>query len=392
MSTPRRILVLHALGLALATEGSAQAFATGTLAELRERATSNGAALVVDFSSDTIEPCRRLLATTWQDATLWQWLGKNAMAARIDPELVPAAVQSLALTAYPTIVVYGKDGAELDRIVGYVDAKTLQERLAKRIHAFSTNYREREKIADQLRKQGDLDGALEHYLWLWDHGEEHNQSFHGVRGSFFLNKLAAFAKTHAPARLALEQRRDALHQSVVGGEVEYKQVNDLVNLAKALATPDLLVDVLDKVPADKWARERVAHSVLLRAALAPLLKARRYQDAVRAIGDPERFLEGQLGVFNMPQMPERIRAQMLDRTIGEQAEVIEALFGARDERVGAVVGRVLELHGGVKTWLMVLKAAKRSGNDVACHDHAVRALQELPEADHEKIREFLQRK
>ncbi len=393
---PIRLVVpvlVPVLGLALAAQGTAQAFATGTLGELRERAKANGTALVVDFSSDTIEPCRRLLATTWQDAALWKWLGKNATAARIDPEKEAAAVEPLALTAYPTLVVFGKDGAELDRIVGYVDAKTLHERLVKCIHAFSTDYREREKIAEQLRKQGDLDGALEHYLWLWDHGEEHNKGFHGVRGTFFLNKLAAFAKTHPPAMLALEQRRDALFQRIVGGEVDYPQVNDLVVLAKALATPDLLVTVLDKVPGGTWAKEPVAHRVLVQAALAPLLKARRYQDAVRAIGDPERFLEDQLGIFkNMPQMPERLREQMLERTLGEQAAVIEALFGARDERVGTLVGRVLELNGGVKTWLMVLKAAKRAGNDVACHDHAVRALQELPESEHDKVREFLQRK
>lgn len=383
--------------LVVAVFASAQSepppFAAGTLTELRARAKADGMALVVDFSTDAIEPSRRLLATTWRDQALWQWLGKHALAARIDPEADPAAVGPLALSAYPTILVFNKDGAEIDRIVGYVEAAALRERLAKIVHVFPTDYRERQKLADRLRKQGDLDGALEHYLWLWDHGEEHNQGFSGVRVSFFLSKFAEFAQTHPPAQQALEQRCTAAYERVLGGELDYAIVSDLTKLATTVGKPELLVQVLDRVPAEKWRRESVARRVLLQAALPALVAAKRHQEAVTFVGDPVSFFEESSGLGkDMPPLPEPLRRGMVDRAVGAQAVVLEAFFGARDERVATLVDRILQDRGTAKTWLMILTAAKKAGHDVACHDYAVRALQELPEEDHKAVRDFLQRK
>lgn len=392
MPTTKTTTLLFLLATAGLAPAQAPAFTTGTLAELRERCRSSGSALAVDFSSDTIEPCRRLRATTWQDAGLWQWLAKNAVVARIDPEADVAAAQPLALTAYPTIVVFGADGAELDRIVGYVDAASLQEKLSRKIHKFPTDFRERESIGDKLRKQGDLDGALEHYLWLWDHGEEYNPSMSGVRVSFFLSKLAGFASKHPPARLALEQRRDALLAVVLEKGLEYEPVSDLVHLAKALRTPEVLLTVVDKLPAASWDTQGVGKREMVEALIPPLVAAKRHADAVRIVGDPLASLEDSIGILKDGVLPEAMRRQMLARALAGQVPVLVALFSVRDERTTALVERMFELDGGVKTWLLVLKAAKRADNDLACHDYAVRALQELPEKDHDAVREFLQRK
>lgn len=382
--------LLLAVPVPLAAQTSTPAFATGTLSEIRQRAKTEGRPLVIDFSLDAVEPCRRLLQTTWRDEELWRWLAKNATAARIDPEQ-DASAKEFALVAYPTIVMLGTDGAEVGRIVGYVDARALREQLAKLVHVHPTNHRERTALADKLAKEGDLDGALDHYLWLWDHGEEHNQGFGGVRVSFFIGKLAAFAKKHPPAKQALEQRRDALERRIVAGEVDYPIVRDLVALAKALETPEMLVVVLEKVPAASWQREGVAHRVLTQAAVEPLVKQRKYADALRFAGDPLAQLAKEIENLNM--LPGgRAREELAKHLVTRQASLLEACFGVRDERTATFVTRLLELDNSTKTWLMVLNAAKRAGNDVACHDHAVRALQELPESEHEAVRLFLQKK
>ena len=376
----------------LPAQGEAAAFATGTLAEIRQRAVADARPLVIDFSLDAVEPCRRLLQTTWRDEAVWRWIADNAIAARVDPEQEAAAAKEFALVAYPTIVMLDKSGAEVGRIVGYVDAKSLHEQLAKRVHTHPTDYKERTKIADDLAKNGDLDGALAHYLWLWDHGDEHNEGFSGVRASSFLRKLVSFAKSHPPARKALEERRDALAQRILAGEVEYPLVADLVALAKALETTEMLRAVLEKVPEAKWDKEKVARRVLARVVVEQVVKEKKYADALRLAGDPvEQFAAETKNLGVMP-LPERQKKEMAKMLVGNQAPLLEACFGERDERAAAFVTRLLELDGSTKTWLMVLNAAKRADNDVACHDYAVRALQELPDSEHEKVRSFLEKK
>lgn len=368
-------------------------FAAGTLAEVRERAKAAGKALVIDFSHDAIEPCRRLLQTTWTDATLCKWLPDYALVVRIDPERDAAIAAPFALTAYPTFVVIGKDGTERGRHVGYLDANALRARLAELVEAYPTDHRERTKLADGLRKKGQHAEALEHYLWLWDHGTEHNQGFGGVRLSFFLRTLASFAKTYEPAKVALEQRRDALEQRILAEQPRFELVQDLVSLDKALERTDRLLLLLDKVPEAKWQGEGIAHDVLTEAVLEPLVAQQRYDDVRRLRPDPLKELEQALRMPFAGGMPESVRKQMNARTIKQYAGYLEAFFSARDEKVTEpLVARLLELDGSVTTWLVVLKAAERAGNDVACHDHAVRALQELPETDHERVRAFLQRK
>jgi len=372
---------------------TAPAFATGTLAEVRERAKAAGKALVIDFSHDAIEPCRRLLQTTWTDAALWKWLPEHALVVRVDPEREAAVAHPFALIAYPTFVVLGKDGTELGRHVGYLDATAMRAQLADLVQAYPTDYRERTKLADALRKKGQHAEALEHYLWIWDHGVEHNTGFGGVRGSFFLRNLASFAKTYEPAKAALEQRRDALEQRILIDQPRFELVQDLVHLDKALERTDRLLTLLEKVPPEKWQGERIAHDVLTEAVLDPLVEQRRYDEVRRLRPDPLKALDDGLRMPFPGGLPESVRKQMTARTIKQYAGYLEAFFSGRDDKTtGPLVERLLELDGSVTTWLVVLKAAERAGNDVACHDHAVRALQELPEKDHDRVRAFLKRK
>jgi len=165
-----------------------------------------------------------------------------------------------------------------------------------------------------------------------DHGLEDDPSFSGVRVSFFLSTLTRFAKKYEPARQALEQRRDALEASILKGNVDFTPVSDMVHLNRALGTRERSLAVLDKVPADKWVGEAIAHQVLVRDALED------------------------------------------------------------DDTASRLAERLLEMEPGATTWLMILGAAKRAGNQMACHDYAVRALAALPEDDHGRVRGFLKRR
>ncbi|MCA8948360.1 MAG: thioredoxin fold domain-containing protein [Planctomycetes bacterium] len=393
----RSALAVLPLSLALAAASSAQAgapdFAAGTLTEIRERATAAGLGVVIDFSTDACAPCRRLMAETWSDAELWQWLDANALAVRIDPEQDEAAAAAFDLIAYPTIVAIDKHGEEVQRLVGFRDGKTMREELARVLIAAPTGYKERLQLAERLRKDGDEAAALEHYLWLWDHGEEHNRGFGGVRVSFFLSQFAQFGKRYPPALQALEQRRDTLSQRVLGGDTSYDTVSDMVHLDRALGTTDRLSKVYEQVPPEKWAKERIARRVILRAVTEALVEARRYEQAASHLDDALADFEGELASPAMTILPDNLKRQMLARTIGQMRAPLEAWFGVKDdERTGSLVERLLGLKSDDETWMMILRAAKRAGHDVALHDYAVRALDELPEEDHARIRGLLKRR
>lgn len=377
----------------LAAQADVPHFRPEPLDVLRAAATEATRAVVIDFSNDACEPCRRLLQTTWQDEALWQWLDQHVHVVRIDPEQDRRAAEEFALLAYPTIVVLGKDGREAGRIVGYVDAATLRQRLDELVVPFPTEWRERKALADRLRRGGEHAAALEHYLWLWDHGEEHNRGFGGVRVSFFLGELMRFAEKYEPMRAALEQRRDAIERDVLAGTIDYRPVADMVRLNEVLEARDRSLAVFEQVPAAKWDGEAVARRVLVRSVAEFLLGERRYADAVRVLGDPVAALDEELRTFLGVPLPPDTKQQMQRTMLFRQGTVLEAYFGVRDDaQATKLVDRLLELDGRVDTWLMVLRAARRAGHDVACHDFAVRALQELPEQDRAQVREFLQKK
>lgn len=368
-------------------------FSEASLAAVRAAAEAEPTTIVIDFSNDACEPCRRLLTTTWRDAKLWRMLDQNAVVLRVDPEQDQAAAKQFAVLAYPTILVLGKDGKEVHRVVGYVDAVTLREQLAQLVSPYPTDYKERQALADAARRTGDDGQALEHYLWLWDHGEEHNKGFGGVRVSFMLRKLASFAKKYEPARQALEQRRDAIEKQALAGDIDFGPIRDMVRLNESLDTRDRSLIVLQQVPAEKWRREQVAHRVLVQSVTELLIKKKRYAEAVGYLGDPVKALDKQFEMFRSAPLPPALQKQMASSVVRRQSKVLEAFFGAKeDAKVQPLVEALLELKPDASTWIMVLAAAKRAGHDVACHDYAVRALQELPEKDHKRVRRFLQRK
>jgi thioredoxin 1 len=394
MQTNSRLtLSLFAVCTTLVAQADVPRFATSSLTEIREQASTAPIAIVIDFSHDGCEPCRRLLQTTWNDVALWQWLEGKAVVVRIDPEKDQAAAKEFALIAYPTIIVLDKDGKEASRSIGYRDAQTLRQELEDSIQPLPTNWKERKAIGDALQRKGDHAGALRHYLWLWDHGDESSRGFGGVRVTSFLRDFMSLAKKYEPAREALEQRRDAYEAKILNGDIDFRPVSDMVHLNRALGTRERNIAVLDKVPAKNWEKQEIARRVLVRDAIEVLNKQKRYADAARYLGDPVAALNRELEPMGMVPLPEALQERMTQMALRKQGAPLEAFFAIKDnDATSRLTERLFEIQPGVTTWIMVLEAAKRAGNDVACHDYAVRALQELPEADHEKVRRFLKRK
>jgi thiol-disulfide isomerase/thioredoxin len=87
-------------------------------------AQASGRLLLLDATATWCGPCKMMDRTTWADERVLSWIGKHAIAVRLDVDRDPHRAQALRIEAMPTIVVF-KDGAEFDRVVGYQSADDL---------------------------------------------------------------------------------------------------------------------------------------------------------------------------------------------------------------------------------------------------------------------------
>ncbi len=377
----------------LSAQEPTQVFAPISLPAACEQARTTGRKVLIDFSTAAVEPCRRLQATTWQDVEVRRWIAANAIAVRVDPEEQSELARQHRIDAYPTVVLLAPDGSEALRVVGYVDGAGLLARLAAAAESASTDTRVRMRLGDDLARQGDPAGALRHYLWCWDHGLEHNRAFTGVRTSFLLSRLADLAKDHAPAQQALAERRDAVEQRVLAGATDLQAVTDMVELNAALGTEPRSLAVFDKVPPARWRGQDIARRVMFEAVLEQLLAAKRYADALRFCGDPQRELEHELTFLQLPGMPRDFVDGRKQRLVEKYASLVEVYFGLREVPAATALGdRLLELQEDSRTWGLLIDAARRAGSDVQAHDLVVRALADLPPEEHAAIRQRLQPK
>ncbi|RMH29485.1 MAG: thioredoxin, partial [Planctomycetota bacterium] len=94
----------------------------GAIAAAREQ----GRLLIVDGTAEWCGPCNQMDATTWVDPRVVEWLGKRAVAVQVDVDAEPDTAQALGINAMPTVIAF-RDGAEIDRFVGYRAADDVLE-------------------------------------------------------------------------------------------------------------------------------------------------------------------------------------------------------------------------------------------------------------------------
>ena len=185
------------------------------------------------------------------------------------------------------------DGAEIDRLVGYRDARTFLadardalagndslSRARKKLEgANANNPMLRMSYADAPAQKGRTEDALSEYLWCFDHGLEHGPAFMGVRLSFLLGRIVQLGRTHPAAIDELRKRRDAARKSLETGKADFKTameftaLNQNLGRARADAGP-LRPDQGRQVP------PALVRQQIFDQALEQLLKARRYKEVV----------------------------------------------------------------------------------------------------------------
>jgi hypothetical protein len=331
----------------------------------------------------------RLEERTWSDERVRSWLAAETVAIRIDGREKRGLVFRHEVLAFPTIVFLEPDGDEIDRIVGYVgpdDLLSVTEQIGRGERLLQWQREAlvrktddpfaRQAHGSRCSEQGLHELALEHFLWCWDHGLEHDPSYVGMRSSWLVWEIAQLAPDHEPALAALNERRSACLDALLSGDIE---IDPAVGHARDLAMIDRMLDrqqdtlrawddlaALEDDPVRAAARER-----LFPEAAIAMLEVRRYEDVVRGMGgDPAayaaRLFEQRRDLQDVAAegLDETTRQQLLQHTVEVAARGYAALLGlGRRDEARALMSRIADFQPTDETFLTLAELAAEHAGD-----------------------------
>ena len=79
--------------------------------------------VLIDFFTTWCVPCKKLDSVTWKDDAVLEWIGKQAVALKIDAEKNVELAKRFKIDSYPTVLLLKPDGTLIDRLVGYKEPK-----------------------------------------------------------------------------------------------------------------------------------------------------------------------------------------------------------------------------------------------------------------------------
>jgi thiol-disulfide isomerase/thioredoxin len=97
---------------------------TASYAALASQAAEEHKLLVVDVMATWCGPCKKMEKDSWSHPDVEAWMKENAVFAQVDVDEQREMSEALKIEAMPTVIVF-KDGQELRRNVGYLNAEQL---------------------------------------------------------------------------------------------------------------------------------------------------------------------------------------------------------------------------------------------------------------------------
>lgn len=349
--------------------------------------------VLVDFFTTWCVPCKRLEKETWNDAAVRAWMADHCIDLRIDAEAEPDLARRYHVGGYPTILLLKPDGTEIDRLVGFRDAKQFLAEVQAALAGKSSVQRAQEALvghendpmargryADELVEAGKYEEALKEYLWCFDEGAE-SSGYAGVRLSFLLSDIMDLTKKYPPARAALETRRDAAEERVRKTEIPAKSrdqkllrqagsdVHDAARLNEKLGTPERLIALYDELRR-RGPLHSVQRSGFALVLVEPFLAKRRYQDVLDLFDKPEGYVTGTIGLaeqrrkLDVGSGAQAGPGESEDRFAIEAAsQIYEALLGTQQaDRASKVADRILAFAPRWPTYVELMHAATRAGS------------------------------
>ena len=398
------------LGVFIASQMVAMAWAgpdTGPFRDLSleraQQAAKDGAKrfVLIDFYTVWCGPCKKLDETTWKDQEVREWLSSQAICLKVDAEKNEPLAEKYRINVYPTVLLLKPDGSEIDRLVGYRDARTFLADAREALAGNNSLMRARKKLeganandpslrmsyGDALAQKGRVEDALSEYLWCFDHGLEHGPGFVGVRLSFLLGKIVQLGQTDPAALDELRKRRDAAGKKIEAGSADFGTAMDFAGLSSTLGEPRRTLALYDRIKADK-SQPIALRQYLFDQSLDELLKARRYKEIVAdshaTAKVRERIARHEWEKSHYPN-DARLRTFMKTRVSVDGAKYYEALLGSGDRTKAAEVAAMLIAFDPTDAYNHLIAAARRAGDASAAEalaEQARKAIKthEAPEA------------
>jgi hypothetical protein len=316
--------------------------------------------------------------TTWKDQGVRDWLSKEAVCLKVDAEKDEALAEKYRVNAYPTILLLRPDGVEVDRLVGYRDAKTFLADAGEVLAGNDSLSRARKKLdgpnandpmlrmsyGDALAQKGRTEDALSEYLWCFDHGLEHGPGFTGVRLSFLLSRIVQLSRSAPSALDELRKRRDVAGKALEAGKADFSTAMGFTALNSNLGETDRTLAMYDKIKGDA-AQPAPVRSYLFDQALDLLLKARRYKEIVDGVDARAKVRElVTRHEMNLKAMPDNasFRDYMKKQVSLGGAKYYEALLGSGDKAKAGEVAALLVGFDPDEAYVQLIAAARRADN------------------------------
>jgi len=340
--------------------------------------------VLIDFFTTWCVPCKKLDSTTWKDAAVVAWLNEKAIALKIDAEKEADLAKKHNIRSYPTMLFLKADGTEIDRIVGYKDpteflsnakdalaGKNAVIRAKERLVGHEDDPNSRDDYATELARSGRYEEALKEYLWCFDNGRD-SPGYGGVRLSFLLGEIHDLGRSYPPAIQALEQRRESAEALLVGGTGSWEELHDFVALNRELGSNERNLSLFDHMQKAGPLPERVRFG-FVQNILPQLAEARRYQDILDLVGNPESFVKDSTGLTKMGRlvnqdmdeemrkMMESVQQQMRLSAVTNALPVYEALLGLKDMEVSSrIADHLIEFLPKGSTYKGLIESAIRA--------------------------------
>ncbi|HRE79631.1 MAG TPA: sigma-70 family RNA polymerase sigma factor [Opitutaceae bacterium] len=219
--------------------------------------------------------------------------------------------------------------------------------------------RQVQTAAKEKARRGQFAEALDDFLWLYDEGMVSVPGFSGVRQSFLLSDIRGLFNDYAPARLALEERRNFREKRLLAGETDSILALELAALNHTLGDARRNRDLHDQLPVTDRRRRAFASYLF-----DDLVKERRYQEAL--VGIPYELMlsefkmtqEQRISTLDFPNARE-FRRRMIVQRFGPK---IEALAGAGHlDQARELIEQVLSLDGTTATRSALHKHLQQAG-------------------------------
>lgn len=356
-------------------------FADLTFDQACTKAKQDGKVVMVDFLATWCGPCKMLDKQTWPDAAVGKWLRENTIPIKIDIDQHRKIAQRFNIRDIPVLLFAKPDGTELGRITGFRPPKEFlkravdvlaginpADRLKEELAAVGGNDpMKRQSLGKELARQGKHAEALKHYLWCFDHGNEHHLGYAGVRLSFLLSDISRLGRDYPPALAALRERRDRAAEAVLGGTGTFQNAMEVGALNSELGENDRTLAVYDQLAKANSPRNQELLQAMFSEVLDLLLAAKRYQDVVDGLGDVEETIDHRIAMYRYtaelykgaPDSPAAFERRWV---VEEGGKHYEALLGTdMDATAAKLADRLVKFDTTGETIAKLIRHAVRAG-------------------------------